>query len=58
MEEERSVLKEWLEKEFKKNNLPKYYKYFDEWFANIIDYQLQGFEDQRIGQITKRNEKH
>jgi hypothetical protein len=39
------VLKEWLRIEF--------YKYFDEWFENITENQIDGFEQQRIGQLTK-----
>jgi hypothetical protein len=58
MENESLITKEWLHREFMKSNIPKYYKYFDEWFSNIKEYQLIGFEEQRIGQITKRNEKH
>ena len=48
-----NVLKEWLRAEFYKSNLPKYKKYFDEWFENITGNQIDGFEQQRIGQITK-----
>ena len=34
------MLKEYLWNEFKLNNIPKYYKYFDEWFNNLTYTQL------------------
>lgn len=46
------VLKEWLRVEFYKAN-KKYIHYFNEWFQNITENQIDGFELQRIGQITK-----
>ena len=30
-------LKQYLWNQFKFNNLPKYYKYFDEWINNLTD---------------------
>lgn len=48
-----NILKEWLRLEFNKCNLPKYTKYFDVWVENITVDQIDGFEQQRIGQITK-----
>ena len=43
----------WLEHEFFKSNHPKYHKYFQEWIANVTQDQIEGFEKQRIGQITQ-----
>jgi hypothetical protein len=48
-----SVLREWLRVEFYKSNVTKYVKYFDEWIEGITENQINGFEQQRIGQITK-----
>ena len=48
-----NILKEWIRVEFYKSNIPKYVKYFDEWFENITENQIDGFEQQRIGQLTK-----
>lgn len=47
------IIKLWLQQEFYKCNHPKYKKYFDEWIANVTQNQLDGFEKQRISQITK-----
>lgn len=33
-------LKEYLRKEFIYNTVPKYYKYFEEWFNNLTKNQL------------------
>ena len=33
-------LKEYLRKEFIYNTVPKYYKYFEEWFNNLTKSQL------------------
>ncbi len=48
-----NILKEWLRVEFYKSNIPKYQKYFYEWVNNITENQIYGFEQQRIGQLTK-----
>lgn len=32
-------LKEYIWQDFRKSNIPKYYKYFDEWYNNITDIQ-------------------
>ena len=48
-----NILKEWLRVEFYKSNISKYVKYFDEWFENVTENQINGFEHQRIGQLTK-----
>ena len=37
-------LKQYLWNEFKFNNLPKYYKYFDEWISNLTDVQIQYYK--------------
>lgn len=44
---------EWLRLEFYKCNHAKYRKYADEWLNNLTDAQIEGFENQRIGQIDK-----
>ena len=46
-------MKDWLREEFYKSNHPKYFKYFEEWFLEVTEDQLDGFERQRICQITK-----
>ena len=43
----------WLEKEFKYSNHKKYHKYFNEWVKNITNSQIDGFNRQMIGQLTK-----
>lgn len=43
----------WLENEFKKSNHKKYRKYCQEWISNLTENQIEGFERQRISQITK-----
>lgn len=48
-----TVLYEWLREEFYNSNVSKYRKYFEEWVINITPNQIQGFEEQRIGKITK-----
>lgn len=48
-----NILKEWLRVEFYKSNILKYVKYFDEWVEGITENQIDGFEQQRIGQLTK-----
>lgn len=34
-------IKDYLKGEFKKNNIPKYQKYFEEWFNNLTIFQLE-----------------
>lgn len=36
-------LKSYLWQEFIKNNLPKYYKYFEQWVSNLTDNQVAYF---------------
>lgn len=38
-----SELYTYLQKEWYKNNLPKYYKYFDSWQDNLTVEQIAGF---------------
>lgn len=33
-------VKKYLWEEFRRNSLPKYYKYFDEWIKNLTDEQI------------------
>lgn len=51
-------LKLWLEKEFYYSNHPKYRKYFQEWFNNLLPHQLEGFYKQMIGMKTKSKVQH
>ena len=48
----------WLEKEFRIANHTKYHKYFDEWIKNISNNQIEGFNNQMIGQLTNSKVKH
>ncbi len=34
----------WLEREFKYSNHPKYLKYFEEWINNLTEDQKNGFK--------------
>lgn len=38
------VLRTYLEVRWRKDNHPKYWRYFDEWVNNITDIQLMYFE--------------
>ena len=42
----------WLQREFYQCNHPKYRKYFEKWIENVLPHQIEGFEKQRIGQLT------
>ena len=33
-------VKKYLWEEFRRNSLPKYYKYFDDWIENLTDEQI------------------
>lgn len=46
------MLKEYLWNEFKYNVLPKYYKYFDEWFNNLTETQILYFTAYAEGKKT------
>lgn len=45
-------MKDYLYKEFIYNTIPKYYKYFDEWFNNLTDNQKIYFEAYSKGNKT------
>ena len=51
------VLYRWLQIEFFEANLSKYRKYFEEWVENITPEQIDGFQQQMIGKITKSKQK-
>jgi hypothetical protein len=42
----------WIRFRFYKDNHPKYHKYFDEWFSNITESQIQGFNKQMYNDIN------
>ena len=39
-------LKEWMWQSFKYNTHTKYYKYFEEWWENALESQLEYFDKQ------------
>jgi hypothetical protein len=43
-------LKEYLRREFTYNTIPKYYKYFEEWFDNLTEEQKLYYECYMNGQ--------
>lgn len=43
-------LYEWLKKEWRYNNHPKYQQYFDEWIENITQEQADAFMEQKYRQ--------
>lgn len=51
-------LLEWLRIEFKRSNHNKYHKYFSEWVINLTLDQIDGFNDQMVGQLTKSKTKN
>lgn len=42
----KGILKPWLAERWKKDNAPKYQKYFEEWFSNITEDQVLGYYEQ------------
>ena len=44
-----SDIKSFLEKRFHYGNIPKYYKYFEEWYNNLLPNQLDYFTAQMNG---------
>lgn len=44
-------LKQYLEKRFKQDNLPKYYKYLNDWMNNLTEIQLYYFNIDYIKQL-------
>lgn len=49
---------EWLEKEFRIGNLPKYQKYYIEWVTNITQNQIKGFQKQKESQENQSMIQH
>ena len=43
----------WLEKDFKFNNIKKYHKYFKEWVSNLTDIQIFYLKKQRFDVINE-----
>ena len=43
----------YLEKRFRYDNFPKYYKYFELWASNLTEEQLFYFEQDRIKELSK-----
>lgn len=46
-------LLEWLRIEYKRSNHNKYHRYFSEWVINLTLDQINGFNNQMVGQLTK-----
>ena len=42
----------YLNKEFKYNTIPKYYRYFEEWFNNLTENQLLYYNVYKNGEKT------
>lgn len=42
-----NILKEWLQNQWKFYNHSKYQKYFEEWYNNLNQNQLKGFDKMR-----------
>lgn len=51
-------LKSYLWQEFSKNNLPKYYKYFEQWVSNLTDNQIAYFTAYMLERKTIINLQH
>lgn len=47
----KNSLKEYIRKDFFRSNIEKYYRYFDEWYNNLTDIQLEFWEKRMEGQI-------
>lgn len=45
-------LKSYLWQQWSRCNIPKYYKYFEEWFAKLTDNQIEYFTAYMNGQKT------
>ena len=52
------ILKKWIEIEFYNSNIKKYHKYFEEWYSNLCNNQLDGFNNQMIGKLNNSKVKH
>ncbi len=44
-------LKEYIWQDFRRSNIPKYYKYFDEWYNNLTDNQKYYWSLRMTGKI-------
>lgn len=49
-------LKSYLWQQWFHCNIPKYYKYFEEWFAKLTDNQIEYFTAYMKGKKTPHNE--
>lgn len=45
-------VKQYLWEEFSRNNIPKFYKYFDEWIENLTDEQISFYTAYSEGKKT------
>lgn len=45
-------VKKYLWEEFRRNNIPKFYKYFDEWIENLTDEQISFYTAYSEGKKT------
>lgn len=45
-------VKQYLWEEFRRNNIPKFYKYFDEWIGNLTDEQISFYSAYAEGKKT------
>jgi hypothetical protein len=46
------LMKDYLNREFKFSTIPKYYKYFEEWFKNLTENQMVYLEAYSKGKKT------
>ena len=46
------TVKQYLWEEFRRNNIPKFYKYFDEWIENLTDEQIRFYTAYSEGNKT------
>lgn len=47
----KDLLKEYIRRDFFKSNIEKYYRYFDEWYNNLTETQLEFWQKRMEGQI-------
>ena len=47
----KDLLKEYIRRDFFKSNIEKYYRYFDEWYNNLTEIQLEFWVKRMEGQI-------
>lgn len=45
-------VKQYLWEEFRRNNIPKFYKYFDEWIENLTEAQIVFYSAYAEGKKT------